>query len=73
MIKSICNKVYDTDNSVIVKKHVNGQFGDPNGYEETLYMTSDGYYFLYENGGESSIYPKENIRRMSKASAESWI
>ena len=73
MIKNICNKVYDTENAVMVKKYVNGEFGDPAGYEETLYATDDGHYFIYENGGEASIYPKENIRRMSKAAAEGWM
>ena len=73
MIKNICNKVYDTENSVMLKKYVDGVFGDPTGYEETLYVTNDGHYFMYENGGENSIHPKENIRRMSKATAEVWM
>lgn len=73
MQKIICKKLYDTEASEIVKKVTSGIFGDPNGYEETLYITEDGSYFLYENGGESSIHPKENIKRMSKKSAEEWL
>ena len=73
MQKIICKKVYDTEKSEIVKKVTYGVFGDPCGYEETLYVTEDGAYFLYENGGENSIHPKENIKRMSKKSVEEWV
>lgn len=73
MQKIICKRLYDTESSEIVKKVTFGFFGDPCGYEETLYVTSDGYYFLYENGGEESIHPVEAIKRMSKKSAEEWL
>ena len=73
MQKIICKKLYDTEASEIVKKVTFGSFGDADVYEETLYVTADGAYFLYENGGESSIHPKENIKRMSKKSAEEWL
>lgn len=73
MQKIICKKLYDTEASEIVKKVTFGSFGDADGYEETLYITADGAYFLYENGGENSIHPKENIKRMSKKSAEEWL
>ena len=46
--------------------------GDPSGYEESLYKTEDGKYFLYVNGGAESIYPKEDIKRLSAAKAEEW-
>ena len=58
MQKIICKKVYDTDTSKIVKKVTFGCFGDENGYEETLYQTESGNYFLYTNGGANSKYPK---------------
>ena len=73
MKKVICKKVYDTEASEIVKKFVSGVFGDTDGYEETLYITADGYYFLYENGGADSPHPTESIKRMSKAAAEEWL
>ena len=73
MQKMICNKLYDTEASEVVKKVTFGSFGDADGYEETLYVTADGCYFLYENGGEGSIHPKETIKRMSKKSAEEWL
>ena len=63
MKKIICKKEYDTEASVIVKKLTSGEFGDPKGYEETLYV----------NGGADSVHPKEDIKRMSKKVAEEWL
>lgn len=73
MKKIICGTEYDTTLSTVVKKVTNGYFGDPCGYEETLYVTESGKYFLYTNGGAESKYPTENIKRMSKKNAEAWI
>ena len=73
MKKVICNKEYDTSTSVLVKKFTAGEFGDPKGYEETLYVTESGNYFLYVNGGSDSVHTKEDIKRMSKKVAESWL
>ena len=73
MKKVICKVTYDTENAELIKKNTNGQFGDPAGYEESLYKTSDGKFFLYVNGGEESIYPEENIKRMSVAKADEWL
>ena len=73
MKKIICKKEYDTDASTVVKKVTSGCFGDPAGYEETLYVTEGGNYFLYVNGGAESKYTKEDIKRMSAKAAEAWI
>ena len=73
MKKIICKAEYDTDSSEIIKKRTSGEFGDPSGYEETLYKTSGGKYFIYVNGGESSIYPKEDIKRISEAKSKEWL
>ena len=73
MQKIICKKVYDTDTSKIVKKVTFGCFGDENGYEETLYQTESGHYFLYTNGGESAKYTSENITRMSAEKKDAWL
>ena len=56
-----------------MKKNTYGYFGDPAGYEETLYVTEGGKYFLYTNGGEESKYTTEKITRMSKAKAEEFL
>jgi len=73
MKKIICKKEYDTETSVIVKKVTSGYFGQPDGYEETLYQTESGAYFLYTNGGANSKYPKEDIKRMSAEKAQAWL
>ena len=72
MQKVICKKVYDTETATLIKKVTFGNYGDANGYEETLYQTESGSYFLYTNGGEESKYAKEDIKRMSAAKAEEW-
>ena len=73
MKKIICKVEYDAAASEVIMKRTFGQFGDPNGYEETLYKTADGKYFLYVNGGAQSPYTEENIKRMSAAKAEEWL
>ena len=73
MKKIICKKEYDTEVSTLVKKVTFGEFGDSDGYEESLYETPEGLYFLYVNGGENSIHAKEDISRMSKAKADEWL
>ena len=73
MKKIICKVEYDTATSELVKKNTFGAFGDPAGYEESLYKTADGKFFLYVNGGEESPYTEENIKRMSAAKAEEWL
>ncbi|MBQ9198009.1 MAG: hypothetical protein IJ157_12340 [Clostridia bacterium] len=72
MKKIICKVEYDTDASELVQKKAFGSFGDPAGYEESLYKTQDGKLFLYVNGGEASPYAEENIKRMSAAKAKEW-
>lgn len=69
----ICGKTYDTESAQIVKKITSGSFGDTDGYEETLYITESGFYFLYTNGGVDSPYKTEKIKRMSKQAAEKWL
>lgn len=73
MKKVICKVEYDTATAELVKKNAFGEFGDPAGYEESLYKTADGKFFLYVNGGEESPYTEENIKRMSVSKAEEWL
>ncbi|MBQ4206827.1 MAG: hypothetical protein II621_00825 [Clostridia bacterium] len=73
MKKIICKREYDTEVSTLIEKRTSGAFGDPAGYEETLYQTPKGYYFLYVNGGEDSPYQKEDIKSVSAAKAEAWL
>ena len=73
MKKIICKVEYDTENAELVLKKTVGYFGDVNGYEESLYKTEGGKFFLYVNGGAESPYKKEDIKRMSAAKAEEWL
>ena len=73
MKKIICKVEYNTEESELIAKNVVGTYGDKDGYEESLYITKDGKYFLYTNGGEESKYTKESITRMSAAKAEEWL
>ena len=72
MKKIICKVEYDTEHAELVQKFTEGEFGSAEGYEESLYVTADGKFFLYVNGGAASPYKEENIVRMSKAKAEEW-
>lgn len=73
MKKTVANYTYDTDVANVVKKVTEGIFGDPKGYEKTLYVMPDGKLFFYTNGGKESAYPTESIKRVSKKEAEKWI
>lgn len=73
MKRIVCKKEYDTEKSRLLEKRTVGEYGDDRGYEESLYETADGSFFLYLNGGEKSKHPTESIKRMSKKSAEFWL
>jgi len=73
MKKTICKREYDTETAKLLGVMTKGAFGDTDGYEERLYSTPDGYYFVYGIGGADSPYPAENIKRMSRDAAEEWI
>ena len=73
MKKIICKKEYDTETATLIKKVTIGNYGDSAGYEESLYQTPGGLYFLYVFGGEASPYPNEDILRMAKAKVNSWL
>jgi len=73
MTKIICKKEYNTETATVIKKVTYGCYGDPNGYEEILFQTPDGLYFVYVRGGESSPYPVEDITRLAKNKVDAWI
>ncbi|HIQ69549.1 MAG TPA: hypothetical protein IAA67_04365 [Candidatus Avoscillospira stercorigallinarum] len=73
MKKVIRKKEYDTETATVVKKHTVGAFGDPTGYEETLYQTPDGFYFVYGCGGAESPYAEESIQCLAKTKVDAWI
>ena len=73
MKKIICKKEYDTETATLIKKYSFSTLGDPAGYEEDLYQTESGLYFLHVGGGEASPYPTEDIIRMAKTKVNEWI
>ena len=73
MKKIICKKEYDTETATLVKKYTVGYFGDPAGYEEILFQTPAGLYFLYVHGGAISPYPSEDILRLDKTKVNDWM
>ena len=72
MKKTICKIDYDTEASELVQKKTFGAFGEADGYEESLYKTEGGKFFLYGFGGPESPYAKETITRMSAEKAKAW-
>ena len=72
MKKVICKIEYDTDASELIQKKVFGVFGDPKGYEESLYKTQGGKFFLYGYGGTESPYPEETIKRLAADKVKAW-
>lgn len=73
MKKIICKREYDTQVSELIKKYTSGTFGDPAGYEECLYQTPEGLYFLYVLGGETSPYPEADILRLARSKVDAWL
>ncbi len=73
MKKIICKREYDTETATLIKKCTFGYFGDPAGYEEILFQTPEGLYFVYGDGGENSPYPEETIQRLAKNKVKEWL
>ena len=73
MKKIICKREYDTETATLIQRHIVGQLGDPAGYEEDLYQTPGGLYFLHVGGGETSPYPEEDILRLAKTKVKEWM
>lgn len=73
MQKTIRGRVYDTETAQLVGHHINGLFGNPEGYEEFLFRTPEGYYFLFGRGGEASPYKTEKLKAVSAKAADAWL
>lgn len=66
--------VYDTEKAVALGNRAFGSYGDPAGYEETLYKTKGGLFFFWGLGGEESPYGNgADIRPVSQEEAEAWL
>ena len=73
MKKIICKKEYDTETATLIMAYSVGELGEPAGYEEDLYQTPEGLYFLHVGGGEASPYPTEDILRLAKTKVKDWM
>lgn len=73
MKKNINGEDYDTQRASVDKKFTYGAPGDPVGFEETLYITTDGRYFIYTNGGVKSKYPHEDIVPIEREKVLEWV
>ena len=73
MKKIIAGVEYNTEKAELVGKYTEGAVGDSDGFEECLFKTENGKYFLYVNGGIDSKYPSENIKRISADKAGEWL
>ena len=72
MRKIIKRKLCDTDTATHLGTIYVGEFGDPAGYEEVLYKTAKGEFFLYGIGGEDSKYPVETIEALTADEAKEF-
>lgn len=72
MRKIINKKTYDTNTAKLLGVKYVGEFGEPKGYEEQLFITKNKDYFIYGNGGLESIYQKETIKLITDKEAELW-
>ena len=72
MKKIIKGRIYNTDTSKLLSFKYVGEFGDAHGYEERLYVTLRGQYFLFGIGGPNSPYAKETIKPIAKEEADAW-
>jgi hypothetical protein len=73
MCREINGVIFDTANATVDKKFTFGMPGDPSGYEETLYITVDGKYFIYTFGGAQSKYPDEQINPIRHEDVKAWV
>ena len=73
MKKIICKKEYDTETAILLKRFTYSVWGDPAGYEELLFQTPEGLYFIYVCGGIASPYPGEDILRLAKTKVDAWL
>ena len=66
--------IYDSSKAEALGNRAFSYYGDPAGYEETLYKTKGGLFFLWGMGGADSPYSAgEDIRPVTKEEAEAWL
>lgn len=67
-------RIFDTTKAEELGNRAYSYYGDPAGYEETLYVTKGGLYFLHGIGGADSPYATgEDIVPITKGEADAWL
>ena len=67
-------RIFDTTKAEDLGNRAYSYYGDPAGYEETLYKTKGGLFFLWGIGGAESPYASgEDIRPLTEAEANAWL
>jgi hypothetical protein len=72
MKKKINGILCDTETATRLGNISAGEYGDPAGYEEILYVTKTKKHFLYGNGGLESKYSKPAIALLTDKEAGAW-
>lgn len=72
MKKIINKKTYNTETAKKIGHITFGEFGDTHGYEEKLYQTKAGLYFIHGIGGTESKYTTETITPLTETEAKAW-
>ena len=72
MRKLINKKTYDTSTAKLLGVKNVGEFGQPDGYEEQLFVTKNKEHFIYGNGGPESKFTKPVITLITDKEAEAW-
>ena len=73
MKKIISGKSCDTEKATLLGSINIGEFGDPTGYEEALYLTKSKQHFIYGNGGAESKYIKPTMELFTDEQAADWL
>jgi hypothetical protein len=73
MEKRINGKRCNTDLATQLGTKCEGEFGDPKGYEEKLFINRGKQYFIHGIGGPESKYPEPNIELLTNEQAAEWI
>ena len=73
MKKIIKGRIYDTEKAKQLNFKYVGEYGDADGYEEKLYLTKSGQYFIFGAGGSESPYPQPVIKPIEKEQADEWL
>ena len=67
-------RIFDTTKAEALGNRAYSFYGDPAGYEETLYKTKGGLFFLHGIGGADSPYAVgEDIVPITAAEANAWL